>query len=177
MSISAFAFGPVALSSTYPPAPIRMSNKQERQGAIRDLVATEIIASQEELRQHLLARGWDVTQSTLSRDMRDLRLARIPTPDGVRYAAADNGSAPEDGRAALAAILPQLFVRLDTMREFIVIRTVIGSAQPVAVALDREESPDVLGTIAGDDTILVICRSEAARERVSRRLVSLARRS
>jgi len=149
--------------------------KRERQHAILELISTRGIGSQEELRQLLHARGWDVTQSTLSRDLRDLRVARVPSPQGVRYVAGDTGD--DDGsRAPLAAILPQLFLSLDGVGPLLVLRTVIGGAQPVASAIDSESSPDILGTIAGDDTILMICRSELARERVTRRLSGLAKR-
>lgn len=149
--------------------------KRERQHAILELIGTREIGSQEELRQLLFKKGWDVTQSTLSRDLRDLRVARVPTGKGVRYVVGEQPS--DDGsRAPLAAIMPQLFLKLDGVGHLIVLRTVIGGAQPIASALDSEGSPDILGTIGGDDTILLICRSEQARERVSRRLTQLARR-
>lgn len=150
-------------------------SKRERQHAILELIGTREIGSQEELRQLLLKRGWEVTQSTLSRDLRDLRVARVPTPQGLRYLVGD-ASGDDVARAPLAAILPQLFSRLDGVGPLLVLRTVIGGAQPVASAIDAESSTDVLGTIAGDDTILMICRSEQARERVARRLSSLAKR-
>ncbi|MEA3246652.1 MAG: hypothetical protein U9Q74_10910 [Gemmatimonadota bacterium] len=149
--------------------------KQERQAAIREIISSRPIASQEELRQLLAERGWDVTQSTLSRDMRDLGVARVATGSGVRYTTTE-GTTPVEGRATLAAILPQFFTRLDAMREFVVVRTRIAGAQPIAEAIDAEDNPDILGTIAGENTILIICRSEAARERVARRLVGIARR-
>jgi transcriptional regulator of arginine metabolism len=149
--------------------------KRERQNAILELIGTREIGSQEELRQLLHKKGWDVTQSTLSRDLRDLRVARVPTADGLRYTVSDPG-ADDGSRAPLAAILPQLFLRLDGVGHMIVLKTVIGGAQPIASALDAEASNDILGTIAGDDTILMICRSEQARERVAKRLTSLARR-
>jgi transcriptional regulator of arginine metabolism len=153
------------------------ANKRERQHAILELIATREIGSQEELRQLLHRQGWDVTQSTLSRDLRDLRVARIPTPQGLRYVAGDAAVADDGSRAPLAAILPQLFLSLDGVGPLLVVRTVIGGAQPVASAIDAEGSSDVLGTIAGDDTILMICRSEQARERLARRLASLAKRT
>lgn len=150
-------------------------SKRQRQHAILELIGTREIGSQEELRQLLLKRGMDVTQSTLSRDLRDLRTARVPTPHGLRYVVGESGG-DDSARAPLAAILPQLFSRLDGVGPLLVLRTVIGGAQPVASAIDAESSPDVLGTIAGDDTILMICRSEQARERVARRLAGLAKR-
>jgi transcriptional regulator of arginine metabolism len=148
--------------------------KQDRQHAIREIVGSRPVASQEELRQLLAERGWDVTQSTLSRDMRDLRLARVPTASGTRYTTAD-APAPDAGRATLASIFPQFFSRLDSVREFVVVRTKIAGAQPIAEAIDAEDNPDILGTIAGENTILIICRSEAARDRVGKRLLGLAR--
>jgi transcriptional regulator of arginine metabolism len=150
-----------------------MANKHERHSTIRELIESRAVESQEELRKLLLQRGWDVTQSTLSRDLREMRLARIPVGDGVRYAFADHG-AEEEGKATLGLLLPTLFDRVDGVGELIVLKTVPGGAQPIGAALDAEDPPDVLGTIAGDDTILIICRSPGARERLMRRLLKLA---
>jgi len=149
-----------------------MANKTERQNTIRELIENRPVASQEELRRLLLQRGWDVTQSTLSRDLREMRLARVPTADGSRYAITD--SVPDTSRATLDSLLPQLFDRIDGVGELLVVHTVPGGAQTIAYALDSEGWPDLLGTIAGDDTILIICRSAAARERMMRRIRTLA---
>ena len=151
------------------------ASKADRQNAILELISTREIGSQEDLRQLLLKRGWDVAQSTLSRDLRDMRVARVPTGQGARYVISDAG--PDDGsRAPLATILPQLFLRLDGVAHLIVLKTVIGAAQTIASAIDTEADPDILGTIAGDDTVLMICRGEAARDRVAKRLNTLAKR-
>jgi transcriptional regulator of arginine metabolism len=149
-----------------------MANKRERQATILDLVRSKEVSSQEELRRLLRQRGWDVTQATLSRDLRELRIGRVPTPSGARYAPANGGA--EASRAALPGLMPQLFSNVDGVRELAVLRTVRGGAQPIAEALDSEQWPEVLGTIAGDDAILVVCRSSAAREKVMRRLRALA---
>ncbi|MGH9424488.1 MAG: arginine repressor [Thermoanaerobaculia bacterium] len=149
-----------------------MANKRERQSAILEVVETRAVSSQEDLRKLLLHRGWDVTQATLSRDLRELRLARVPTPEGARYAVTDGTI--EESRVALETLLPQLFLRIDGVSEMIVLRTVPGGAQPIAAALDGESWPDILGTIGGDDTILIVCRSGLARDRVVRRLKALA---
>ena len=151
-----------------------MTNKRERQQVIRELVSTRPIGSQEELRQFLAERGWEVTQSTLSRDIRDLRIARVPSASGIRYTSADT-SAGDGSRATLASLVPQLFRRLDFVRELIVVKTVVAGAQPISEAIDSEENPDVIGTVAGENTILILCRSESARERVAKRLLSLAK--
>lgn len=149
-----------------------MANKRERHDTILEIIAARVVSSQEDLRKLLLQRGWDVTQATLSRDLRELRLARVPTPEGARYAITDGSI--EESRAALDTLLPQLFLRLDGVSEMLVLRTVPGGAQPIAAALDGEGWADILGTVGGDDTILIICRSVAARDRVMRRLRSMA---
>jgi transcriptional regulator of arginine metabolism len=149
-----------------------VANKRERHDTILEIVNARVVSSQEDLRKLLLQRGWDVTQATLSRDLRELRLARVPTPEGARYAITDGTI--EESRAALDTLLPQLFLRIEGVSEMIVLRTVPGGAQPIAAALDGEGWSDILGTVGGDDTILIICRSVAARERTTRRLRSMA---
>ena len=151
-----------------------MANKRERQAAIQEIVEARPVGSQEELRRLLRQRGWDVTQATLSRDLREMRLARIPDAEGgVRYAVAD-GQPQEDTRPSLDLILPPLFRGIDGVSELAVLRTIPGGANSVGGALDLESWPDIIGTIAGDDTILIICRSSAARERIVRRIRILA---
>src|SRR5438128_2137256 len=138
-----------------------VANKRERHDTILEIVGSRVVSSQEDLRKLLLQRGWDVTQATLSRDLRELRLARVPTPEGARYAITDGSI--EESRAALDTLLPQLFLRIDGVSEMLVLRTVPGGAQPIAAALDGEGWADILGTVGGDDTILIICRSVGAR--------------
>jgi transcriptional regulator of arginine metabolism len=148
-------------------------NKKRRQQVILELVAAQPVASQEELRQLLEDRGFAVTQSTLSRDLRELRLARIPTTEGARYASPD--SMADDHRTALEDVLPQFFESSDGVGELLVLKTIAGGAQPIAEAIDAQAYPDVLGTIGGENTILIICRSPAARDRLEKRLERLAR--
>lgn len=149
-----------------------MSNKRDRQSAILETIEANPVTSQEDLRKLLLRHGWDVTQATLSRDLRELRIARVPTVDGARYAVTDGSI--EEARAALDTLLPQLFLRIEGVSEMAVLRTVPGGAQPIASGLDGEGWPDILGTIGGDDTILIVCRSVAARERTVRRIKAMA---
>jgi len=113
-----------------------------------------------------------VTQSTLSRDLREMRLARIPTQSGARYAHPD--TLGDEDRALLTDLLPQFFASCEGVAELLVIKTIPGGAQPIAEAIDSEGFADVLGTIGGENTILVICRSPSARERLERRLQKLA---
>ena len=151
-----------------------MANKRDRHRTILEIVDAEPIGSQEELRQQLLVRGMEVTQSTLSRDLHELRLARVPTDDGMRYVATETATESEQGRLALESLLPQLFDRIDGVGELIVLHTVPGGAQPVAAGFDAAHWPDILGTVAGDDTILIVCRSADAREQLIRKIRRLA---
>jgi transcriptional regulator of arginine metabolism len=150
-----------------------MTRKQARQAVILDLVAHNVVGSQEELRQLLLARQMDVTQATLSRDIRDLRLARVGSEDGARYMLPEQVGGHDD-KPLLSNLLPQLFSRIDGVGELIVLHTVASGAQPIAEAIDQEEFEEVMGTIAGDDTILIVTRSAAARAALTARLLALA---
>ena len=149
-------------------------NKRDRHATIRDIVTAQSVGSQEELRHILKSRGWEVTQSTLSRDLREMRLARIPTPDGPRYASPDALADDERGRTLIEEVLPQFFSSLDGVDQLLVIKTVYGGAQPVAEAIDDAGWNEVVGTIGGENTILVICRSATARERLEKKLRKLA---
>jgi transcriptional regulator of arginine metabolism len=150
-----------------------MTKKRVRQAAILGLVADHVVGSQEDLRQLLVERGMDVTQATLSRDLRDLGLARVSTEDGLRYVIPESLSSDND-KPLLANLLPQLFSRVDGVGELIVLHTVASGAQPIAEAIDQEDFDDVMGTIAGDDTILIVTRSAEARARLTARLLELA---
>jgi transcriptional regulator of arginine metabolism len=151
-----------------------MRNKRERQAVIRQLVQAGPVSSQEELKRQLADRGLKVTQATLSRDLRDLGLARVTTEDGVRYVVPD--SRADDASPALDATLAQFLASVDGVSELIVLHTLPGGAQPVAEAIDAEGWPEVLGTIGGENTILVVCRSTDARSEVMRRLEEIAGR-
>lgn len=150
-----------------------MTKKHARQAVILDLVAHNVVGSQEELRQLLLGRQMDVTQATLSRDIRDLGLARVGGEDGARYVLPEQ-LAEDDDKPLLGNLLPQLFSRVDGVGELIVLHTVRSGAQPIAEAIDQEGFEEVLGTIAGDDTILIVTRSADARVALTARLLELA---
>ena len=149
-----------------------VTNKQVRQKAVRELVSTHAVGSQEDLRRLLIARGVAVTQATLSRDIHDLGLARVSGDNGARYVVPE--SLADEDKPLLGNLLPQLFSRIDGVGELIVLHTVRSGAQPIAEAIDQEEFAEVLGTIAGDDTILIVTRSAEARETLTRRLLALA---
>lgn len=149
-----------------------MSSKPDRQQSILGLISQHHVANQEELRRLLETSGHRVTQATLSRDLRELGIVRAPTQTGPRYVQPD--ALADDDKPSLEALLPQLFESVDGVRELLVLRTVSSGAQPIAEAIDAEEWPDVLGTVAGENTILIICRSEQARLELAARLTKLA---
>jgi transcriptional regulator of arginine metabolism len=149
-----------------------MTAKPKRQATILGLIESHAVGSQEELRLLLERAGLGVTQATLSRDLRELGIVRAPTANGPRYVQPDSLS--DEDKPSLEALLPQLFSSIDGVRELLVLRTSASGAQPIAEAVDAEEWPEVLGTVAGDNTILIICRSEADRLALTERLRQLA---
>lgn len=151
-----------------------MANKTARHAAILEIIGADVIASQEELRHCLESRGVVVTQATLSRDLRELGLVRVPTESGARYVRPEAIS--DDGTPSIEVLLPQLFSSISGVSELAVLHTVASGAQPISEAIDAESWPEILGTIAGENTILIVCRSAAAREAVAARLTRLAQR-
>lgn len=149
-----------------------MTKKQERQHAILQLIASRRIASQEELKQLLTATGWTVTQATLSRDLRDLGVVRAPTEDGARYLLPE--MVADDSKPALGELLPQWFSRIDGVGELLVLHTLPSGAPPIAEAIDSQGWPEVLGTLAGENTVLIVCRSADARLTLTTRLSTIA---
>jgi transcriptional regulator of arginine metabolism len=131
--------------------------KAQRQAVIVELVRREQIASQETLRQRLIERGFDVTQATLSRDIKEIGLVK-------RAAGGYQAPAPEAGRqsgaaeATLRRTAREFLRSWEVVQNLIVLRTDPGRAQNLAVDIDRAALPDIAGTIGGDDTILVVTR-------------------
>jgi transcriptional regulator of arginine metabolism len=147
--------------------------KRDRHHAIREIITSRVVGSQEELRQLLRAAGWEVTQSTLSRDLREMRVARMPTPEGPRYVSPESLGEGAEDRTLIEEVLPQFFSSLDGVGELLVLKTIYGGAQPVAEAIDDAGWKEVVGTIGGENTILIVCRSASAREEVERRLLGI----
>ena len=141
--------------------------KFDRHNAIRELVASAAVSSQDELRRKLVRRGFDVTQATLSRDIHEMRLYKGPNgyavPNGIIYD--EDDSLPGTGE-----LLRSFGLRVKQAMNQLVVITTSGSAQPVALAIDGEDWPEVVGTIAGDDTVLIICpdqkRANVLRDRL-----------
>ncbi len=125
-------------------------NKQNRHFTIKHIITHQAIASQDELCQALRKAGFDVTQATLSRDMKELGIARVNTTDGVRYVLH-----VESEERRLTSLIGYEIESIDANENIVVIKTLPGRAQGVAEIIDNMHHPAILGTIAGDNTIFV----------------------
>jgi transcriptional regulator of arginine metabolism len=147
--------------------------KSWRQSQILDVIDHEPIVSQEILRQKLQARGIDATQATLSRDLKEIGLVKRAGDGAYVRPGTDRGgpASSEQLRRAVASLLRGC-ERVDPL---IVLRTDRGQAQGLAEWIDRAQMTEVAGTIAGDDTILIVCRGAEAAASVEARLTRMAR--
>ena len=140
---------------------------------ILDLVDREAISSQEQLRSRLRERGIEATQATLSRDIRDLGLIKRAVDGAYRRPGfADMEAGAANGNGVRRAVEEYLRSH-ETVDQLLVMKTDPGQAQALAIAVDRARLPEIVGTIAGDDTILVICRSSAHAAALAKRLDEL----
>jgi len=130
--------------------------KQQRHTAIRDVLNQASVPSQDELRRRLARRGFHVTQATLSRDIHELRLSKGP----AGYALPGNPVDEDDSGPGIVEVLGSFGLEVRQALNQLVLITTTGSAQPVAAGIDYEDWPEVVGTIAGDDTVLIICPDE-----------------
>jgi transcriptional regulator of arginine metabolism len=144
--------------------------KLDRHNAIRQLVTTRVVTSQDELRRLLVKRGHEVTQATLSRDLHALRLFK--GPGGYQIPAAPEANHDED-LPDIADILRNFGLRVRQAMNQLVVVTTQGSAQPVAAGIDDEGWPEVVGTIAGDNTVLIICPDTKSATTLKARLEEL----
>ena len=148
--------------------------KAYRQSIVLDLVDREAVTSQEQLRRRLSGRGVAVTQATLSRDIKDLGLVkrasdgayRRPGPDAPARAVSD---------AHLRHAVGEYLRRVSRVQQLVIVKTDPGQAQPLAIAIDRAQVSEIVGTIAGDDTILVVTTDGRRARALARRLEGWAR--
>jgi transcriptional regulator of arginine metabolism len=134
--------------------------KHARQARLAALIAATAVRSQTELARLLSAEGVQVTQATLSRDLEEIGATKVRGPDGALIYAVDVNLAPaESVRLPLGRLCEELLVSAEANGDLVVLRTPPGAAQLFASALDRASLPEIMGTIAGDDTVLVVCRS------------------
>ncbi len=148
--------------------------KTNRQTLIRELLVGTAVSNQDDLRRKLAGKGVHVTQATLSRDIRELKLLKGPTgyelPDA--NTPRDDRSEPDfdDTLPAIAELLSSFGLEVRQAANQLVLLTAKGAAGPVAAGLDDEEYPEALGTVAGDNTVLIVCATEPAATSLRKRL-------
>ena len=146
-----------------------------RQGAVRELIARRRIRTQQELASALRERGFRATQATVSRDVAELGLIKL-TRDGVLcYASPPRlAEAEPSGEERLRGLLHDLPLEVHDAGLLLVVRTIPGSAHALAAALDRARWPEVVGSVAGDDTVFIAFRDRSAMTRARKRLLALS---
>jgi len=147
--------------------------KSRRQGAILELVDREPLHNQEQLRRRLVREGFEATQATISRDIKELGLVKR-AGDGAYQRPGVSTASPAMAMSALARAAGEFVRRVDRVQQMLVIRTGAGQAQALALAIDGARLPETVGTIAGDDTILVVARDGRRAATLVKRLESLA---
>ena len=147
--------------------------KSRRQSAILEVVEQEAVRSQEQLRQRLVSRGFEVTQATLSRDVKELGLLKRSS-DGAYQPGAAAAPGPTT-IGALGRALTEYLVNIEPVQQLVVLKTGPGQAQLLGLAIDRARLDEVAGTLAGDDTILIIARDPKNAQLVVKKLRDLAR--
>ncbi len=171
-----------ATRSHRPAAPVTPTTKAARQARIAELLEARPVSSQSELGRLLAGAGVAVTQATLSRDLDELGAVKVRSSVGTIYALPPEGSSrggtSEAVDARLARLLEELLVSAEATGGLVVLRTPPGGAHLLGSALDRAGLPEIAGTVAGDDTVLLICRQPPAKagpaDALAARLLRLA---
>jgi len=133
-------------------------------------VASSPVTNQDELRRKLRRRGFKVTQATLSRDIHEMRLSKGPGGYSLPNGNGNGGAVEDDSPPSVAEMIESFGLRARQAMNQVVVGTVMGGAQPFAAALDHEGWAEVVGTVAGDDTVLVICPDPRQASEVEARL-------
>jgi transcriptional regulator of arginine metabolism len=141
-------------------------SKLSRHKAILELLHESPVPSQEELQRRLHRRGFDAGQATLSRDIRELGL--VKSANG--YSLPGGEVTSETDLPSVSRLVREFVTSVRAAENLLVTKTSVGSAQPVAAALDEENWPEAIGTIAGDDTILIVCQDRRAAGRLADRI-------
>jgi transcriptional regulator of arginine metabolism len=149
-----------------------MSAKSERQKALLDVIARQAVSTQSELKELLKARGIDADQATLSRDIRELGLVKA-SDDGAHYRYAPVEAVAPPGHTKASAILARLVRKIDCSGNLLVVKSDPGEANPIALALDRMGWSEVVGTVAGDDTLLVVVKEGVPARKLAKKILAL----
>lgn len=147
-------------------------NKGQRHIKIREIITNNDIETQDELVDELKSAGYNVTQATVSRDIKELHFVKVPLQDG-RY----KYSLPADQRfnplQKLKRMLMDSFVKIDSAENLLVLKSLPGNAQAIGALIDNLDWDEILGTICGDDTCLIICRSADDCKKISDRFLDM----
>jgi transcriptional regulator of arginine metabolism len=148
--------------------------KYNRHAKILELIEKYQIETQEELADKLKEHGMDVTQATVSRDIKELRLTKVMVDDNhYKYASITHSESSITNK--LLTIFTESFVSCDYANNIVVVKTLPGMAQASASAVDMLKWPEIVGTIAGDDTIMIVCRAEAIAEEIANKLSKMTK--
>lgn len=148
--------------------------KERRHAKILDLISRYSIDTQEELLTRLREEGFSVTQATVSRDIKEMRLVKVPSPDGgYRYSAAQESG--KDYTAKFYSLLADSAVSVGHAGNIAVIKCMTGMAQAVCAAMDTLSWDDIVGTLSGDDTIFILAKDENSAERLAENLNKIVR--
>jgi transcriptional regulator of arginine metabolism len=145
-------------------------SKTARHKAILDLLDEGPVESQDSLQHQLERKGFEVGQATLSRDIHELKL--VKGTDGYRRAGENTGT--DSVLPSVMHLVHQFVVEIRQAQNLLVVKTTVGSAQPVAAALDASHWPEVVGTLAGDDTVLVIATDKKRAQVLAKRIRDLS---
>jgi transcriptional regulator of arginine metabolism len=150
-------------------------DKRRRRDAIKELVTTKPVANQAGLVKELAAKGIEADQSTISRDLREMGLVRLPGPDGASVYGFPGDQVPAAAQAELERGLREFAEACEATGNLLVLRTAPGNAHALAVVLDGAQLEEVAGTVAGDDTIIVVVREKHSAKNLAQRLRKMSR--
>lgn len=147
-------------------------SKLQRHIKIRELITENEIETQDELVAQLENSGYNVTQATVSRDIKELHLVKVPSVQGkYKYSLpADQRFNPAD---KLKRLIKDAFVKIDNANHFIILKTLPGNAHAIGVLIDNLDWEEIMGTICGDDTCMIICKTEKETEAIKDRFLNM----
>jgi transcriptional regulator of arginine metabolism len=147
--------------------------KAQRHIKIREIISSKEIETQDDLVAELKKAGFNVTQATVSRDIKELHLVKVPTASGAYKYSLPTGEKRFDPLRKLKRTLQESFVSIDYSENLVLLKTLPGNAQAVAALLDHLDWEEMMGTIAGDDTILIISRTKDQAPQLMQRFLDL----
>ena len=147
--------------------------KARRQMKVQEIITKEIIRTQEDLADKLHLSGFDVTQATVSRDIKEMGLIKVPSADDDYRYAVPNEVHPTNLQDRLKRLLRETVVPINETESLVVIRTIPGNAHALAAVLDNSNWEEVIGTVAGDDTILLVIKPKEAVSGILERITTL----